>query len=365
MVIGIDNDKERDFRDVAAAFASGFNSLRMRPDAGLDQALQNIKQQRTARRAKNKTVEYLRGLGTDFGSQLAEMVDSGAIKGGDAYKQILQMQAEERAASRAAANRQADAEARRAAAELAFQRQLQLKNMGFENSKELARLQAELSTPTDGRTASMKEFDYAKENPEFAEFLNKDEDQGLDLTAGEEVRDKEFVKTLEKGGDMQSLAAAQKDAAAIESVLAKLEAGEKLTGPVQGNLPDWARTFFVPDSVNAQNLVEGVVQQNLRAILGGQFAKAEGEQLVKRAYNPALPPEQNAARLRALLLQLKTAADNKREKVAYFNENGTLKGFEGTVTIPSYGDFNAALNIGPTVSTGDPEIDDLIKKYGN
>ena len=49
---------ETDFRDVAGLLASGFNSMRLRPDAGLDARLQTIGQQRTANRAKNKTVEY-------------------------------------------------------------------------------------------------------------------------------------------------------------------------------------------------------------------------------------------------------------------------------------------------------------------
>lgn len=355
------SDKEdKDFRDVAGAMASAFNTLRFEPDKGLDTALQTIKQQRSARRAKNKTVEYLRGLGQPEATRLANMVETGQLTGQQAYSQIFALEQEKRAADRAAAS----AAQSKAAAELAFQRQLQLKEMGFANQKELARLQAELAAPKDGRTATMKEFELAQTNPDFAKFLSGNEETDLNLTAGEEVRDKEFVKTLEKGGDMQSLAAAQKDAAAIESVLAKLEAGESLSGAFQGNLPDWARTILVPESVDAQQLVEGVVQQNLRAILGGQFAQKEGEQLVKRAYNPALPPETNAARLRALLIQLKAAADNKLEKLEYFNKNGTLKGFEGSVSVPTYADFNEALNKSVGVSTGDAEIDALLNKYG-
>ena len=83
---------ETDFRDVAGLLASGFNSMRLRPDAGLDARLQTIGQQRTANRAKNKTVEYLRGLNSDMGNQLAGMVETGALSGQQAYNQILQLQ---------------------------------------------------------------------------------------------------------------------------------------------------------------------------------------------------------------------------------------------------------------------------------
>ena len=66
--------------------------MRLRPDPGLDARLQTIEQQRTANRAKNKTVEYLRGLGSDMGNQLAGMVETGALTGQQAYNQILTLQ---------------------------------------------------------------------------------------------------------------------------------------------------------------------------------------------------------------------------------------------------------------------------------
>lgn len=99
------SDKEdKDFRDVAGAAASAFNTLRLEPDKGLDTALQTIKQQRTARRAKNKTVEYLRGLGQPEATRLANMVETGELTGQQAYSQIFALEQEKRAADRAAAN---------------------------------------------------------------------------------------------------------------------------------------------------------------------------------------------------------------------------------------------------------------------
>jgi len=85
--------EKRDFRDVAAVMANAFNSMRLRPDPSLAANLQTIQQQRTAGRAKNKTVDYLRSIGTPESLRLAAMVETGELKGSDAYSQML---AEER-----------------------------------------------------------------------------------------------------------------------------------------------------------------------------------------------------------------------------------------------------------------------------
>ena len=121
------SDKEdKDFRDVAGAMASAFNTLRFEPDKGLDTALQTIKQQRSARRAKNKTVEYLRSLGQPEATRLANMVETGQLTGQQAYSQIFALEQEKRAADRAAANAARSLEAQKAAADLAFERQKEL-----------------------------------------------------------------------------------------------------------------------------------------------------------------------------------------------------------------------------------------------
>ncbi|BAQ89697.1 putative peptidoglycan hydrolase [uncultured Mediterranean phage uvMED] len=93
--------KDYDFRDFAGAAARAFNTLRFEPDKGLNQALQTIQQQRTANRAKNKTVEYLKSLGTPMGDRLAGMVGTGQLKGSQAYGMMFDMEKEARAEERA------------------------------------------------------------------------------------------------------------------------------------------------------------------------------------------------------------------------------------------------------------------------
>lgn len=199
-----------------------------------------------------------------------------------------------------------------------------------------------LSFGAEKRTAAMKEYELAKSDPEFADFLKLKEVP--ETPAGLKKLDEQFATTLSPNA-AQALSVARQDAATISSVLKKLEAGENITGPLVGAIPEKFRAIINPESVQAQQLVESVVQKNLRAILGGQFAQKEGEQLVNRAYNPLLPPEQNAARLRALFLSLDAAASNKQAMQDYFfNNNYSLKGYKGPMGVPTMAEFEQAMD---------------------
>ena len=129
--------EKRDFRDVAAVMANAFNSMRLTPDPSLAANLQTIQQQRTAGRAKNKTVDYLRTIGTPESLRLAAMVETGELKGSDAYSQML---AEERS----------------------------LKD--FARQKEMAAYSASLAAPKDNTTAAMREYELSKIDPKFAAY---------------------------------------------------------------------------------------------------------------------------------------------------------------------------------------------------
>ena len=148
--------KDYDFRDFAGAAASALNTLRFEPDKGLNQALQTIQQQRTANRAKNKTVEYLKGLGTPMGDRLAAMVSTGQLKGSQAYGYIFDMEKEARAAERA-----------NAVAQRNFENQIKLANINrdanFENSKALYEYQQNMAadfakTAADEKLVRDKDF---------------------------------------------------------------------------------------------------------------------------------------------------------------------------------------------------------------
>jgi hypothetical protein len=63
--------------------------------------------------------------------------------------------------------------------------------------------------------------------------------------------------------------------------------------------------------------------------------------LISRAYDPKLSAEQNAARLRRLITQMRSAVEQKNEMARYFEEYGTLAGYVGKR--PSVDDFYKAI----------------------
>jgi hypothetical protein len=77
-----------------------------------------------------------------------------------------------------------------------------------------------------------------------------------------------------------------------------------VTGRAVGATPEALRPFLFPRSMNVQEQVAAVTQRNLKEILGGQFARIEGEQLINRGFNPALSDEVNLGRVRSLRRRL-------------------------------------------------------------
>jgi len=112
-----------------------------------------------------------------------------------------------------------------------------------------------------------------------------------------------------------------------------LNQGKDLTGVFKSNLPDTLRPFFNPDGVKVQEMVEEVVQSNLKAVLGGQFSEREAQQLLARSFNPRLLPEENIRRIKNLQKSIELAYEQKLKAIEYFEANGTMAGFRGASQI--------------------------------
>lgn len=169
------------------------------------------------------------------------------------------------------------------------------------------------------------------------------------LTPLQESVDKKFADDLvqwQYGGGVNIM----KNVSQIGDAIRRLESGKPLTGPLIGIQPDVLLAVTNPSAVDVRQRVEQIAQESLRPILGAQFTQKEGEAFIARVYNPSLKPEVNASRLRAMLLQLEKAAEQKKAMVDYANENGTLVGFKGKV--PTIADFYAAINEKPAEGRG-------------
>lgn len=167
---------------------------------------------------------------------------------------------------------------------------------------------------------------------------------GLILTPGQKKVDENFAQNYvdwQQGGGADAVA----NMAQIGSVLKQLESGKPLTGPMVGLMPDLVLAITNPKAAGAKEQVQEVVQRNLRAVLGAQFTQQEGDRLIARAYNPALSPQQNAARLRKLFEQMSLAARQKQAMSDYFEASGTLQGYKGQQ--PNINQFYKALEEQP------------------
>lgn len=75
------------FKDAAGRMAVAFNSLRLNPDPNLANMVADVRNQRTEKNARNKTVEYLRANGM---SQYADMIEAGQMKASAVLGAIMQ-----------------------------------------------------------------------------------------------------------------------------------------------------------------------------------------------------------------------------------------------------------------------------------
>ena len=124
--------------------------------------------------------------------------------------------------------------------------------------------------------------------------------------------------------------------------MGEVKEGQELSGPLVGSLGAFGRNIFNPEAEDVINRVSSVIQQSLKDTLGAQFAKTEGEQLIARAYDPKAPPELNAARLRALFMELDAIANAKLALNNQFTEYGTVAGYDIGLATPTAEDFYSA-----------------------
>ena len=150
------------------------------------------------------------------------------------------------------------------------------------------------------------------------------------LSKGEEAVDRkfgnEYAEYVALGGDSVINDQLNK----IDDVMSMLKTEGNITGTSVGladKLGDTALNLASPKALEARDKIGSVVQSNLRAILGGQFAQKEGEALLARAYNINASPKDNLKRLGELRTQIESAAEAKKQSINYFEQTGTLKGF--------------------------------------
>lgn len=149
------------------------------------------------------------------------------------------------------------------------------------------------------------------------------------LSPGQKARDTSFAKEYATFSDLGGKSVIDKNLLSLNEAITLLEADPNLTGTTAQVLDATGTLSAVnPKAQTVKDLAGGVIQGNLKQVLGGQFASKEGEQLLARAFNIAQPGADNLKRLKALRTQIEEAAAVKIAAGEYFEEFGTLKGFK-------------------------------------
>jgi hypothetical protein len=159
------------------------------------------------------------------------------------------------------------------------------------------------------------------------------------LTKGQEAADTAFGKEyadFNAGGGSES---AKKSIGLLESAQNQLkargnEAPNFFERAVQYG-PDSVRAALTPDIKAQEDQVRTAIQSSLRQTLGAQFTEKEGEQLMRRAYDPRLSAQQNLAKLAPEIDALKAQIARKMQSAQQFERTGSLVGLGAAGAQPS------------------------------
>jgi hypothetical protein len=154
---------------------------------------------------------------------------------------------------------------------------------------------------------------------------------GLDLTPAQEEVDKQFAK-IASDYTLKGSAQIESNLKNLDEKIGILEAGElNVSGPVIGTLGDAVMGALAPDAASFISDIRDIVFQSLREKLGAQFTEREGNRLVNAAFNQYLDESRNIARLQRLYDTIDQAARAKQAAIDYYNEKGTIAGYEAPV----------------------------------
>ena len=191
---------------------------------------------------------------------------------------------------------------------------------------------------------------------------------GLDLTTAQEEMDKIFGKTIadyKLKGQAQVISNLQnldEKIGILEGTILN-EKGQKynVSGPLIGALDDLALAATFPDAAGFRSDIRDIVFQSLREKLGAQFTEKEGERLVNAAFNFYLEEEQNIGRLKRLYKTIEDAANAKNKSMKYYDENGTLKGYDLSMP-PSFDSvFGAVVQESDFDTVSDKDLEKIIR----
>lgn len=146
---------------------------------------------------------------------------------------------------------------------------------------------------------------------------------------------KDYADYVAQGG----YADIQKQLTQLREAANRLSRTNTASGPLVSIAQSATGGRFSPEGTAIKEMIEEVVQRDLRRVLGAQFTEKEGDRLISRAFNPRLSEAENLRRLERLIESIQLAADAKEAAAKHVQEHGTLSGFTGHLA-SSVNDFD-------------------------
>lgn len=148
------------------------------------------------------------------------------------------------------------------------------------------------------------------------------------ITPGQKSADAAFSKDYIEWNTGGGISGVEKQLSQLEGAAKELESDSSLTGPGKGLASSLGiRSVTNPKAVEIKQQVENAINSSLRATLGSAFTEKEGQRIFNQSYDENLPPEANIRKIKATAENLRKMAAAKEDASRYFEENGTLAGF--------------------------------------
>lgn len=141
-------------------------------------------------------------------------------------------------------------------------------------------------------------------------------------TKSQQAINSKYVDTYNEWRDGDKASQVISNLKQLDHAYNTLEQFPEIVGAFKGSMPDIVIDWTNPKLASVKESVAAVVQQNLKAILGGQFTEKEGENLIRRAFNPRLGAKENLRRVGLLRRQMMLAMQAKEARAKYFEDNG-------------------------------------------
>lgn len=151
------------------------------------------------------------------------------------------------------------------------------------------------------------------------------------ISPGQKAVDTSFGKEYSDYKAAGGESGVKKNLGQLQSAVEDLKNNPDLTGGITTKIPflnsDAAQDVINPKMAKVRDQIKGAIQSTLRQTLGSQFTEREGEAIFNRAFNPRLSAEENIRRAQAEIDALTRQATQKNAASNYFEQHGTLQGF--------------------------------------